>query len=233
MRAVLRKEIKQYFSSPIGYVYLGVFYLLCGFNFFSSVLLQNSTDMSYVFSGMFNICLFLIPILTMRLLSEEKRNRTDQALLTAPISVSKIVIGKYLAALLIYLLGLVQIFVFAIVVDCFSKVEWETILANFIGIVLLSAALIAIGTFFSAMTESQLIAAITGICVGMMLMLVERIASALPAGSIRSIVIGLSFNNHYRGFAQGRVSFADSIFFTGVCVIFLFLTIQRVEGGKR
>lgn len=233
MRAVTRKELRQYFSSPVGYVYLGIFYLFCGFYFFSSVLLPNSTDMSYVFSGMFNICLFLIPILTMRLFSEEKRNRTDQALLTAPVSILRVVTGKYLAAVLMYFLGLAPIAVFAVVVDWFSEVGWAAILANFVGIILLGSALIAIGLFLSAMTESQLIAAITGMGAGMMLVLAERIADILPDGFWRNVVIEVSFNSHYRGFTQGRLSFADSIFFIGVSILFLFLTIQKVEGGKR
>lgn len=229
MTAIFRKELHQYFSSPLGYIYLGVFFLFAGFYFFATVLVNNSTDISYVYSGLFTICLFLIPLLTMRLFAEEKRNRTDQALLTAPVMLSGLVAGKYLSALFLFFLGNLETLLFAVIIDCFSQMEWAAAWGNFIGLMLLGAALCAIGTFLSSMTENQLIAAVSGMAVGLILMLVEGIADVLPDGTVRGLLIAISFKGHYQGFTEGMLSLADIVFFVSVTVFFLFLTVRRLD----
>ena len=106
MKAIIKRELAAYFTSPIGYVYLGVMYLLSGFFLFSAVLINNSSVLTPVFQILMNIIMFLTPLLTMRLMSEDKRHRTDQALITAPVSLAAIAGGKFLAAAAVYTGGI-------------------------------------------------------------------------------------------------------------------------------
>jgi ABC-2 type transport system permease protein len=106
MTAIIRRELSAYFASPIGYVYLGMIYFLSGFFLFTGVLLANSSMLTPVFQMLMTITMFMTPILTMRLMSEDKRHKTDQALLTAPISLGGIAAGKFFAAVLVYAAGI-------------------------------------------------------------------------------------------------------------------------------
>ena len=176
MTAILRRELSSYFFSPIGYVYLSVFYLVSSLFFFTFCIFSNSVDLTSVFSLLFFMALFLIPILTMRLLSEDKKHKTDQALLTAPVSLAGLVIGKFLAALIVFLMGLSIMLVFALIVAGFTTPNWPSIFGNFIAMLLLGSALISIGMLLSSLTENQVVAAVLGFFINLALMLVDLIA---------------------------------------------------------
>ncbi|MEG0457582.1 MAG: ABC transporter permease, partial [Oscillospiraceae bacterium] len=153
MVAIFKRELSSYFTSPIGYVFLGIFYVISGFFLFSTIL-SGTTDMSFIFSGMFIVLVFLVPILTMRLLSEEKKQKTDQVLLTSPVNLFSIVIGKYLAAFTVFLCGLSITLIYALVLAGNStSFDWLVVFGNYIGIILLGGCFIAIGLFVSSLTE--------------------------------------------------------------------------------
>ena len=122
MGAIYRREVGAFFTSSIAYVFLAVFYLAAGYFFFGSSLAMATTDMSNLFSSLFFVITILIPVLTMRLFSEEKKQKTEQGLLTAPVSIGGIVMGKYLAALTLYTIGLAIIFVYALILSFFGAV---------------------------------------------------------------------------------------------------------------
>ena len=229
MFAIFRRELRSYFTSPIAYIYIAVFYALASFYFFGTALLSNSTNLSYVFSYLFTISMFLIPILTMRLLSEDKKYKTDQALLTAPISLLSLVLGKYLAALFVYFIGIAITLVFGVIIAAFTPPDWAVIFGHFIGLLLLGAALIAIGTFIASLTENQVIAAVGGFAVGFALMLVEALTSVVQSPLLQSIISGISFTSRYQSFTVGVLNFADVIFFLSVCVVFIFFTVRVFE----
>lgn len=229
MSAVFRRELRNYFSSPIAYIYLAVFYALSSYFFFGTTLIQNSTNLSYVFSNLFTISIFMIPILTMRLLSEDKKYKTDQALLTAPVSLLSIVMGKYLAAVMVYLIGISITLLFAVIIAVFATPDWAVIFGHFIGTFLLGSAMIAIGTFISSLTENQVIAAIGGFAVGFVLMLVDSLSSIISSTFWQNVVEGISFTARYQSFTVGVLDFADVIFFVSVCVAFIFFTVRVIE----
>ena len=129
MLAILKRELSSYFTSPIGYVFLAVFYFFSGM-FFYSVLYSNSTDISYVFSGMFTVLLFVVPLLTMRLMSEEKKQKTDQLLLTSPVSLTGLVLGKFLAAVCMYAIALAVTVVYSLILAGFASPEWMVVIGN-------------------------------------------------------------------------------------------------------
>ena len=120
MLAVLRREMSNYFTSPIGYIFLAVFYFFSGM-FFTSVLAYNSTDITNVFSSLFTVLIFIIPLLTMRSMSEEKKQKTDQLLLTSPVKLGGLVFGKFLAAFFMYCIALAITVIYSIVLAAFEN----------------------------------------------------------------------------------------------------------------
>ena len=228
MFAVLKRELSAYFSSPIGYIYLAVFYVFSGY-FFFGVLYSNTTSLSNVFNGMFTIIMLLIPILTMRLMSEDLKNKTDQALLTAPISLLSLVLGKFLSALIVYCLGVAITLVYAIVIATFAPPDWTVVFGNVLGMLLLGAALIAIGMFISALTENQVIAAVGGFAVGFSLILVNSLASLISTEWLKKFVSGLSFMERYDEFTNGILDISNIFFFISICAVFVVFTVRVFE----
>lgn len=229
MLAIFKREMRTYFSSPIGYVYLSVFYFFAGFYFFGSTVLANTTDLSNVYASLFVISLFLLPILTMRLMSEDLKNKTDQVLLTAPIRLFSLVMGKYLAVIAMFAIGMAVTLVFALVVAMFSAPNWAMIAGHLIGLLLLGCAFASIGMFISSLTENQVVAAVGAFAASFGLMLMDGLSSLTQNQILKTILDALSFNAHYAKFTQGMLSLEDVVFFLSVSAVFVFLTIRVFE----
>ena len=229
MAAIIRRELAAYFTSPIGYVYLGVFYILSGYFFFAGVLFGNSTVMTPVFQSLINIVMFLTPILTMRLMSEDRRHKTDQALLTAPITLGAIAGGKFLAAAAVYTAGISVTLVYALVLSFFGSVNWALVWGSYIGILLLGFAFISIGQFISSLTENQAIAAIGSFAVVLACFLLDALPDIVPYPWLASALRGISFFKRYTPITNGILGFSNLFFFISVCGIFLFLTSRSLE----
>lgn len=228
MLAVLRREMSNYFTSPIGYIFLAVFYFFSGM-FFTNVLAYNSTDITNVFSGLFTVLMFIIPLLTMRSMSEEKKQKTDQLLLTSPIKLGNLVIGKFLAAFIIYCIALAITVIYSVILAVYETPEWSVVVGNIFGALLLGAALIAIGVFISSLTENQLIAAIGSFAVMMFIMMIDSFASLIPVEFISNILLKISFMTRYTDFVNGILNFANVLFFLSIAVIFNFFTVRVLE----
>jgi len=228
MTAIMRRELNSYFTSPIGYVYLAVFYLLCGF-MYTQVIASGYSSMSYVFSYIFTFCMFLVPILTMRLMSEDRKQKTDQLLLTAPVSLTEHVMGKFLAALIVYTLGIAVTILQAFVISLYTTVNWAVFAGSFVGILLLGAACIGIGMFISSLTENQVIAAVAGFAVMLFLSLFDSLADLVSISWLKSVVLGMSFYTRFYDLTLGVLDFADIFFFLSVAAVFIFLTSRVLE----
>ena len=230
MLAVLRRAMSNYFTSPIGYIFLAVFYFFSGM-FFTSVLAYNSTDITNVFSSLFTVLIFIIPLLTMRSMSEEKKQKTDQLLLTSPVKLGGLVFGKFLAAFFMYCIALAITVIYSIVLAAFEAPEWSIVIGNIFGALLLGAALIAVGVFISSLTENQLIAAIGSFAVMMFIMLIDNFASLIPErlSFLSTFLTSISFMTRYSDFVSGILNFANVLFFLSVAVIFNFLTVRVLE----
>ncbi len=229
MSAIFKREFKAYFTSPIGWVFLGVFFVLSGLFFYVGVLLSQSTEVETVVSSMMSIVIFLIPIITMRLFSEDKRQKTDQALLTAPINLLPMVLGKLLAAYCVYILAFSVTFIYAIVVSAYGAVSWSLYFSNLLGILFFGFAMISIGGFISSLTENQVVSAIGSFGVMLILSFVDSLASLVPYTWLQNIISGLSVYNRYTDFAMGQLDYSDAVFFLSVGAIFVFLTVRVFE----
>lgn len=233
MGAVFKREFKSFFTSPVGYILLAVVTCASGFFFFAYNIFYGSADLSYVFSQLFMVVMLVLPILTMRLFSDEKRQKTDQALLTSPVSLTSIVLGKFFAALLMYALSLVITLVFAVVIAFQVQPSWSVVIGNFLGLLLVGGLVIAIGLLISSLTESQLIAALGTLAVSviiMMLDLLSSVFSGVPA--VATVIDFLSVSQRYTAFTSGLLNYAYVIFFLSMQALFVFLTV-RVLDRKR
>lgn len=229
MGAIFRREVGAYFNSSIAYVFLAVFFVYSGFSFWATTLLASTTDMTGLFTVIFISLIFLIPILTMRLFSEEKKQKTEQSLLTAPISLGSMVCGKFFAALTLYTIAISIFFVYALILSYFGSVAWGMVLSNFLALFLVGAAFIAVGSFVSALTENQVVAAITGFISLMLLWLIDSAATLVSFESLSKIMMSLSFYSRYTEFTSGLFNLSSVLFYISAIVIFLFLTVRVYE----
>ncbi|MEE1060801.1 MAG: ABC transporter permease [Ruminococcus sp.] len=232
MSAILKRELSSYFSSAVAYVVMAVYFFFSGMFFYIICVESDSASLSYVLGNMFMIILFVIPIITMKTFSEEKRQRTDQALLTSPASLFEIVMGKFLGAFVLYALCSLIFLVYAVVISFFTTPQWSVVLCTELGLLLLGAALIAINVFISSLTESMIIAAVAGMGIGLLIYMLNSFSNYVTITWISNLITKIDFLTYYTNFTYGMLNIADVIFFASVAGLFLFFT-SRVLEKKR
>lgn len=232
MKAILRRELKSYFSSPIGYVCIAVLLALFGFLYFSIMYTGSSSYIYMVYSNMFTFCMMVIPILTMKSMSDEQRNKTDQALLTAPVSVTAIVLGKFLAAFIVYAIAMTGSLLPCVAISLFGSPSWGEIFGYYLGSLFYGAAMISIGVFISSLTVSQVISAIATFAVSIFILMMGQISSLASGTFIAQVVDWLAFDSRYSYFTQGIFNISSVVFFLSVVAVFVFLTARRLESKR-
>ena len=230
MGAIYRREMGAFFTSGLGYVFLTVFYAFSGYFFYTDVLSSKITDTSPMFVSMFIIFIFLISVLTMRLLSEEKKNKTDQGLLTAPISLWELVLGKFLAAFTLFVIAESIIFIYSIILKYLGDVVWPTLIGNYVAMLFLGAAFIAIGLFVSSLTENQMTAAVVSFVVMLILYVYDDMfLGRISNDKVLDVLSALSFRSRYVEFTTGVFSAGSILFFISTAFLFNFFTIKVLE----
>lgn len=240
MLAIFKRDFSSYFTSALGYIVTALYTLLSAFFFWLVCFMSANSGIVNVINYMLYVVFFLIPLITMRSFSEEKRQRTEQALLTAPVRLVEVVLGKYLSALALYAICNVVFFVYAVVLVIVvpdASVQWGVLISGYLGIMLLGAALLAINIFYSSLTEYQIIAAVIGLATGLLFMLYDSIISALEnfIGTLfsfdcRFVVLDkLSVTAHYQNFVSGLLNPADYVYFLSFSALFLFLTVSVLD----
>lgn len=226
MAAVLKRELGSYFRSPVGYTIIAIFYFFANIFFNMYCLRYNSGNMSSVFSNMFLIVLFIIPIITMKTFSEDKKLGTDKLLLTSPVSTGKIVFGKYLSAMIIYAICLLIFVIQGLIIDYFTTPQWSVILCTVLGLILMGSAIISIGLFISSLTESQVIACVGTLGVGFFLYIMDVLAN-LANNWIVSFAVGIiTFIQRFSDFTLGILNPAHVLYFLSVTCLFLWFTVK-------
>jgi len=231
MRAVFKRELKAYFTTPLGYAVLIIVLLFGGLFFFTNNLYGGSASLQGVFEMLFFVSLLIVlPVLTMRLFSEERRQRTDQALFTAPTSITGVVLGKFFAALLVFALSVSITLVYAVFTAFQVVPDWAVIFGNYLGLVLMGGMVISIGMLVSSFTESQLASAIATFAVSFALLMVDYLTNLLSSNRVVVAVIDfLSINQRYYNFTVGSLNYADLVFFLSMQGLFLFLTVRALD----
>ena len=230
MFAIYMRELKSYFLTPIGYIFCGMFLVVSGMAFAQCTLLAQSTSsIGEYFVWMMVIFAVLIPLLTMKLFSDDKRNRTDQILLTSPVSIIGIVMGKYLAALTVFgATFVVNSFNFVLLFN-YGTPNLLSIFMNILGIFLLGAAFIAIGIFLSSLTESQLIAAVSAMGVNGAMLLISMIAGEVESSFFRTIVKWFSVIDRFTPFTNQMLDVSAIVYYISLAAVAIFLTTRVLE----
>ena len=233
MGAVFRREFRSYFTNPIGYVVLAVLFCVSGYFFYAYNLYSGMADLTGVYGGLFTVSLLAIPFLTMRSFSEEKRQKTDQALLTAPTGLTGIVVGKFLAAMLLFAIAISITLIYAIILAFQVTPDWMVLIGNYLGLLLVGGMIIAIGLFISSLTESQVIAALGTMGISLLLLCVDMFSYIFYSVSWVTRITGfLSVSARYGDFTSGLIQYDNILFFLTMQALFIFLTV-RVLDSKR
>lgn len=238
MTAILKREFASYFTSPLGYVFLAVFYGFSGLFLWLGCLRAGQSDMGVVFSMMFFIMMIMIPILTMRTMAEDKRQKTDQLTLTSPVSLFGIMAGKFLAAFALFICAMLVMIVYALFLSSAVKSAggtfgWAVFWGNFVGMMLMGGVFISIGIFISNLTENQMIAAIGSIGANIALCMFDVISGSVSNVTLRNILNNLSVFYKYSEFTAGIFSLKNIVFLLSLIVVFNFLTMRFIERRRR
>ena len=243
---ICRKELSSYFRSPIAYGVMFFFALIAGYFFAAAVqifvrqslqgmMTGQSVPMDvneWVVRGLLQnisvIGLFMVPIITMRLFAEEKRTGTIELLITSPLTDSEIILGKWLAAVILYACMLGISLINVLTLYFYGKPDWKPMLIGYLGLLLQGAAMLALGAFISACTKNQIVAAVAGVGV-LLLLWVINWAASLDTGVMSRILGYLSITDHLESFAKGVIDSKDTIFYLTLAGLGLFLTGRSME----
>lgn len=231
MLGVIRKEWRAYFFTPTGYVFIAIFWLLGAAFFFLYNILAASADLSSLFGNLSYLFMLIVPLLTMRLLSEERRQKTDQLFYCAPVSLWSVVMGKFLAALGVLGVSLAGTGLYLLILGRYAALSWGSVLAHYLGFVLLGGSYIAVGLLMSALTDSQITAAVLTLAVNMLLQLAEMSSASLVTPYLPflpALLKTIALNQRYSQIASGVIRPTDVGYFllfialmlcAGVCVL--------------
>lgn len=243
MFAIYKKELRSYFINPIGYIFLGIFLAVSALLCCYTTIVSGSYDTQNYFFFLLLAFIVLIPLLTMRLFAEERKLRTEQLLLTAPVSITGMVLGKFFASL--------TIFGGAMLASCINFIPLYVVAANERGsasyefyrigpvtaeifgcmfcMFLIGAAFIAVGTFISSLTENQLAAAVITITVIFAMVGISLLNSFITVYPIRAVLSWISVYGRFAAFANGIFDFAAILYYVSLSFAFLFLTVRVYE----
>lgn len=231
MIAIYKREMRAYFTSPVGYLFCAIFFAVSAFLAMSyTVQAGEDSNFGSYFATIIYLFIAVIPLLTMKLVSEERKLRTDQLIMTAPVTLAGIVFGKYLAALTMF--GgsfLLSSLVYYIPLALYGTPVTAIYLGCVLGVLLVGSAFISIGIFISSLTENQFISALGTIGSIVLLLFISLLNSYINSTVLRNFLTGISITARYAYFSAGIFSYDSLFYFLSISAIFLFLTIRVFE----
>lgn len=230
MSAIFKRELTSYFVSPIGYVFMAVYLAISGAIFSFTNLSMSYSDTGLYFQIMIFFYIILIPLLTMKLMSEEKKMKTEQILLTAPVSLFEVVFAKFMAAFTLFAATfLISCLEFSVMYLYSDQINTAAIISSSVGVLFLGGAFIAIGLFISSLTENQLVAAILSIFSIFIMLVLGIVSQTISNAPLRILVKWLSVFDRFNDFTYGLFSLGAIFYYVSIIVVFLFLTIRIYE----
>ncbi|QGQ93564.1 ABC transporter permease [Paenibacillus psychroresistens] len=226
--ALCRKELQLYFFAPTSYIAFAIYFLVCGF-FFSLYFLQSlSLDVVPIIGNTSFIYLFIIPLLTMRLVSDELRQGTDELLLTSPASITEIIVGKYLAALIVQGTLVVGTLIYPLIMSAFGKLDMPILWLSFLSMFLLGSALMAVGLFASTTSANQMVAGVVAFSLMILLWMIEFMGGS-SATSGKDWLNQFSIIGRTVNMQKGVFDLSDVLFYVSFILVFIFLSIQLLD----
>lgn len=234
MTAIIKREISSYFTTPLGYVFLGVFFAFSGLFLWMNCLSSGNADMAGVFTLMFFIILIIIPVLTMRTFAEERRQNADRLTLSSPVSLFGIVLGKFLAAFFVYFCAALVMLIYAVFLAAAvgksgSEFNWAAFWGNFAAMLLIGAVFTAIDIFISSLTDNQMIAALGSIGANIAVCSFDIVSGYVSDENFKKVIDFLSVFGKYSEFTGGIFSLASVVFFLSLTGMFIFLAARVLE----
>ena len=233
MLAVFKKEMRSYFTSVIGYVFLVLYLAAGGAIFCYTTLFSMSANVTTFYSYMVILSAVILPLLTMKSFSEERKIKTEQLLLTAPVSITSMVLGKFLAAYAMYAGCMVFNSLYFFILEPYAVVKYAILFGNLFAILLVGAGFISIGLFVSSLTENQLAAAIGTMAIILTFILLGVIASAIPSYGVRLVLEFVSILSRFGYFSNGYFDIASLVYYISLAAIFVYLTIRVYDRRRR
>lgn len=228
---IFKRELKAYFSSAAAYIVTGLYLLATGLFFFKDFYLYNRAELRMFFGMMPVILSFIIPALTMRVFSEERRSGSIETLMTLPVSETSVVTGKYLASFVSTLIMIAPTLLYLIPLCVFGKPDFGPIFGGYAGAVFLCACYTAIGVFASSVTKNQIIAFILSAVICIVLTLVDSFLVFFPAPVV-SFFGYISANAHFNSISRGIVDTRDILYFLSVTALFFVMTVRAEQKAK-
>lgn len=226
MFAIYKRELRSFFTTPIGYIFCAIFLAFSAGVFCYSTLYQMSADTTFYFTAMLFSLVILIPLLSMKSFSEERKTRTEQLLLSAPVSLTGMVMAKFLSAFTVFFGCTVLTSFNFIILYTHAEPKTSLILCNLVAFLLVGMAFLSIGIFISALTESQLAASVITVASLLVLLLISMLNSLISVPWIRFLFSGISVFSRYQNFANGIFDVAGLVYYLSLSALFLFLTVR-------
>jgi ABC-2 type transport system permease protein len=224
---LLQKEVMALFSSPIAYVVVAVFLLIMGYSFTLTLFISHTPSLVPLFFQMFVLFLLTAPIITMRLVAEERKLRTIEMLLTAPVSEAQIVLAKFTASFGLLVLMLALSAAYPVVLGLYGDPDWGPIYSGYLGLALLGGALVGSGLLASTLVSNQIIAALLSLSVFLLLWIIDDFGYLLP-DPLDTLVVNLSLSGHFKPFATGSLYLSDAAFYVSATLLTLFLSVRAL-----
>lgn len=228
MGAVFKREFKAYFTTPVGWIVLAILYLFSGF-FFWYAYRFGAPDITFVISQMALPVSVMVPVLTMRLMSDDRRQKVDQALLTAPVKLTSIVLGKFFASLAVFAIGFLPTVIYEMIFASQVSVNIFSYIYVLFGMLLLGSALIAVGMFISSLTESSAIAAMVSIMLSIAMMFLPSLIQIIQIDWLTAVAEKIALLTFFDNFTETVFSVPDVVYFISITATFLFLSVRALD----
>ncbi len=218
---IFRKEFGAYFVSPIAYIVIAIFLLVTGWFFFTTFFLSNQANLRIFYTLLPIVFAFVIPAITMRLISEEINVGSDEILLTMPVTFRDVILGKFFASVALIVAMLIPTVAYPLTVSLMGQLDWGPVVGGYVGAVFLGAAFSAVGLFASALTRNQIIAFIIGLAICFTLTLIDKMLYFLPR-SLLGVFAYLGADFHFQNIAKGIIDSRDILYFVSICFVGLY-----------
>lgn len=233
MLAIYKREMRSYFTGAIGYAFLVIYLAAAAAVFAYTTLFSMTANVTTYFTFMLLFSAIFLPILTMKSFSEERKTKTEQLILTSPVSIPSMVIGKFLAAYTMFAGATVFTSLYFLILIPYAPLKVATLIGNVIALLLVGAVFTAIGLFVSSLTENQLSAAVGTIAIILVLLGIGMISALLPSTYwLRYIFDAVSIFTRFQTFTNGYFDLASTVYYVSVSAVFIYLTV-RVYDRRR
>jgi ABC-2 type transport system permease protein len=222
IKYVFQKELRSYFNSPVAYIVIVVFLVILGWFFVSGIFIANISSLRTVFETTPFLLLFFAPAITMRLISEEKKSGTLELLLTKPVKEYEIIVGKFLAAWVLYFFTLLPTLSFYVTMTLLGTLDLGPVIGGYLGLLLVGAVFLGVGVFGSSITENQVVGFIVSFLIVFVLFMLDKILLYVPT-SLASVLEYLSIDYHFSNIARGVIDSRDVLYYLSAIVFTLLL----------